>query len=149
MASGTSKNTKGREKIMNAVPWKLASDPTARYQSFRFGVVAQMCTRAVGFYTPAYSDYIDLFYACVHKWKSETYFLSSIDDILNHEAISLIVKIGEPVISLILSEIKREPSVLCFVLDDIIGTVPYLNEDSGNIKAICEAWIAWGERNDY
>jgi hypothetical protein len=134
---------------MNAVPWRLASDPTARYKAVILGSLSQVSTRASGFYYPSYSDYVDIFYSSLQKWKSETYFMSSIDDIMNHPSIAVIVRIGNPMISLILHEIRREPSVLCFALDDILKKTPYSSQDVGNIKKICEAWIAWGERAGY
>jgi hypothetical protein len=149
MVDKSSKNPKGREITMTVVPWRLASDPTARYKAVILGAIVQVSTPGRGFYSPAYSDYVDLFYSCIQKWKSETYFTSSIDEILEHPSILRIVKIGAPMISLILHEIGREPSVLCFVLEDIVGYTPYNEEDIGNIKALCDAWIAWGERNDY
>lgn len=134
---------------MTVVPWRLASDPTARYDAVILGVIVQVSTPGRGVYSPAYSDYVDLFYSSIQKWKSETYFMSSIDEILDHPSILSIAKLGAPMISLILNEIRRDPSVLCFVLEDIVGYSPYNEEDIGNIKALCDAWVAWGERNDY
>ena len=131
---------------MNAMPWRgLAADPNARYNA---SYAMQISTKPkIGHYDATSSDDVEVFYSALQKWKSETYFLSSPSEILSHPSIKVIVKLGSAALPLVLDEIKYRPSILVGVLEEICGEVPYSAHDSGNIRRICEAWIAWGERN--
>lgn len=102
---------------------------------------------SAGTYKSSPTDFIGSFYAVLRRWKSETAFLSDPEEITAHPSFAALVGNAKLVLPLILDELRRSPSQLVWVLDDAIGERPYPTEASGDITAMTEAWIAWGERN--
>lgn len=102
--------------------------------------------KSVGRYTSTPTDYIDRFYSLLRKWQSETYYVSSSEDLRRHAAYRSIVRMGPSVVPLIVDELRREPSLLIMALHDITGISPFAESDRGNIKAMTDCWIAWAER---
>ena len=93
------------------------------------------------------AGYVDVFYADLNRWKSETAFLSDPDKITSHPSFQNIIKNVPFVLPLIIQELKNGPTLLVWALDDALDEMPYAECDRGNIKAMCEGWIAWAEAN--
>ena len=128
---------------MNAIPSNVRPG-TGGYYRVRFEAVPASTERR---YAPSWPDYVDRFYSRLQKWRSETYFLSSSEEIQSHPEYRAIIGMGRTVIPLILIELRREPSLLLSALHEITGETPFGSEDRGNLKAMTTAWLAWGERN--
>ena len=97
-------------------------------------------------YLPSRTDYIDRFYRALRRWHSETTFLSDSLKITEHPDFRRIVKLGRPVVPLILGEIQRDPSILVYALEEIESVRPYPEDDEGDFRAMSEHWISWAER---
>ncbi len=90
------------------------------------------------------------------QWEKETIFLSNSDRAAEHPAHMEIISMGEPTVPLILERMretlegKRETGGHWFhALRDITGANPVKHTERGNVPAMQEAWLEWGERNGY
>lgn len=108
--------------------------------------LASVPAHSAGRYSKTPPDYVDRFYSLLHCWQSETFYISSTPELIRHPAFQAIVQMGEPVIPLLLREIRQEPSMLTLALNLITGETPYSSDDRGNVKAMADAWISWAER---
>lgn len=104
-------------------------------------------SKSAGHYEPSPADFINSFYAVLQRWESETAFSSNPDEITKHPSYQALVQNAENVIELIISDLRRRPSFLVWVLDDAIGEQPYSDDEVGDIVAMTEGWIRWAERN--
>ena len=109
----------------------------------------QSSSSSSGIYKRSPADFIGSFYAVLRRWESETAFLSDPDAITNHPSYRALVAHAKLVLPLILNELRLSPSPLVWVLEESLGASPYLPQDVGDIPAMAEAWIAWGERSGY
>ena len=75
--------------------------------------------------------------------------LSSTDQITEHPAHQEIVSMGEPVVPLILERMKSQGGHWFHALRDITGADPVSLEDRGNVPAMQESWLDWGEQNGF
>ena len=101
-----------------------------------------------------YADAVDIeptdrerFQKLADQWEYETLLLSSTDQITEHPAHQEIVGMGEPVVPLILERMKSQGGHWFHALHDITGADPVSPDDRGNITAMQEAWLNWGELN--
>lgn len=120
----------------------VASDPYADYtkdRGYNTGV-----TR--GSYKSSYADFVTAFHDHLQKWKSETVFESNLDNIVSHPDYQAITRLGARVVPLILNELRTEPSLLVFMLEDITGEKPYATNIQGDIRAMSDHWVLWMER---
>ena len=90
------------------------------------------------------------------RWEFETIFLSNSDRAAAHPAHLEIIRMGEPVVPLILERMRetlegnREAGGHWFhALRDITGANPIAHTERGNIPAMQKAWLEWGVRNGY
>ena len=81
------------------------------------------------------------------QWEYETVLLSSTDQVTEHPVHQEIVSMGEPVVPLILERMQSQGGHWFHALRDITGADPVDPEDRGNVPAMQEAWLDWGERN--
>ncbi len=65
------------------------------------------------------------------RWKKETMYMSSVQDISNNQQYQSIIKMGWGVIPLILEEMKRKPDHWFWALFMITGEDPVPKEDEG------------------
>jgi hypothetical protein len=129
---------------MNYVPRQIEITTGASYRHVVHENVISVAT-----YKATASDYFDQFYSHLHKWRSETYFLSSATEIRKHRSFRAIVKMGDAVIPLIIDDLKRSPSLLSLALVDITGESVVPEAARGNVRAMADAWISWGRRNGF
>ena len=122
--------------------------PTGTFgRGARLRRTTQSSSQSTGRYQPSEDDFIKSFYAVLRRWQSETAFISDPDEITSHPSFEALVTNAKIVAPLIFSELYRGPSYLVWVLDDAFGIRPYSDGEVGNIEAMTNAWIAWGERN--
>ena len=58
-------------------------------------------------------------------------------------------QMGEPAVPLILERMKSQGGHWFHALPDITGANPVKPTERGNVPAMQEAWLEWGERNGY
>ena len=83
------------------------------------------------------------------QWEYETVLLSSTEQVTEHPAHQEIVSMGEPVVPLILDRMQSQGGHWFHALRDITGADPVDPDDRGNVPAMQEAWLDWGERNGF
>lgn len=84
------------------------------------------------------------FRALVKQWKTDTEADSSIARMIRHPAYQEIIGMGEPVVSLLLAELQREPDFWFAALQKITGADPVPKASAGKIEEMAKAWIDWG-----
>ena len=90
------------------------------------------------------------FHDCTAAWKRETGHLSVAGQIAKHHAYRRIIDMGEPVIPLILDDLREKPNHWFLALSPIANEAPEVAErDKGDIRVISEAWIQWGRDKGY
>jgi hypothetical protein len=88
------------------------------------------------------------FFLLTKTWKRDTSHLSSVHQICAHPSYLSIIAMGEPVVPLILSELKREPNHWFWALEAITRTNPIKPEHRGKIRKMAEDWISWGKEQN-
>ncbi len=76
-------------------------------------------------------------------WEAETLVLSNPNLITNHWAFQEIIRMGEPVVPLLLRDLEQEPHLWVWALPEITGENPVSPSDAGNIRKMSEAWLHW------
>ena len=85
------------------------------------------------------------FLELANQWENETVLLSSSDQAAEHPAHREIVGMGEPAVHLILERMKSQGGHWFTALHEITGADPVEPADRGNVSAMQEAWLKWGE----
>lgn len=83
------------------------------------------------------------------QWERETVFLSSSERASKHPAYQEIIGMGKQAAPLILERMQAERGHWFIALRGITGANPVKHAERGNIPAMQEAWLEWGERNGY
>ena len=103
-----------------------------------------------------YADEIDIqptdherFLELADQWENETVFLSRTDLAAKHPAHQEIINMGEPIVPLILQRMKSQGGHWFHALHEITNANPVQPADRGNVPAMQEAWLKWGEANGY
>lgn len=92
-------------------------------------------------------DTLQKFYDLLVTWKIETQYLSSMQEIVSNPSYLRIIALGYDALPFIFSEMKREPAWWFTSLRAITGANPILPEHTGNLKAMTQDWLDWGEQN--
>ena len=77
------------------------------------------------------------------EWDADTSILSNPSKIMGHPAMRAIIVLGEPVVPLILRELRAGPSLLVWALPEILGAHP---EFEGTVSTMTNAWLQWGQK---
>ena len=82
------------------------------------------------------------------RWREETINLSFSHQRTEHEAYKKIIALGWPVVPFILDDLRQRPSLWFDALTAITGDDPILGhpEIHGDVKAMSQCWIDWGEQ---
>jgi hypothetical protein len=84
------------------------------------------------------------FRTLVKQWKKDTETDSSITRMIRHPAYQEIIGMGEPVVPLLLAELKREPDFWFAALQKLTGADPVPKASAGKIEEMAKAWVDWG-----
>ncbi len=84
-----------------------------------------------------------------HTWREETGHLSSYSKRFHHPAFQEIIRLGEPVVPLMLRDLEKQPGLWVWALPVITGDNPVPNEEAGKIARMSEAWVRWGKEKGY
>lgn len=76
----------------------------------------------------------------LQRWKTETMFKSSPNEIIENENFLSIISMGTPVVPYILAEISREPSTLVWTLN-MIFKKKITNNPNATITDACKLWV--------
>jgi hypothetical protein len=134
------------------------------------GAFCSICDAHLGWYCPKspdhYCHYDGADECCVHcfefknradtlenkfkklknKWNKETAFISNVTEIMENENIQEIVKMGIPVVPLILRSMMLEENFWFKALREITGEDPFDKRFAGNMPAMSYLWIQWGAK---
>src|ERR1700675_740126 len=77
-------------------------------------------------------------------WNADTGYLSSYTGIVEHPAFREIIRLGEPVVPLMLRDLEERPRLWVWALPELTGADPVPPQDGGNIAKMTEAWLRWG-----
>jgi hypothetical protein len=91
----------------------------------------------------------DKFSRLADRWERETRFLSSVGDIVTHKDYLQIMALGVDVVPLILKRMKRKRGLWFDALSFLTRDDPVTDDIRGDIRAMTDAWIEWGEENEY
>ena len=86
----------------------------------------------------------DRFHELADRWEHETWMLSNTDQAIAHPAHKAIVKLGDPVVPLILERMRTRRGRWFHALHAITKANPVNPADHGNVAAIQKAWLRWG-----
>lgn len=106
--------------------------------------VTKSSAASAGVYTPSADDFMKSFYAVLQRWERETASLSDPDLIRAHPSFAALVKHAPLALPLILSELRRRPSFLVWVLAAAYGNRMDAPRVAGNIRKVTDAWLSWG-----
>ena len=80
------------------------------------------------------------FQSLYETWRNETYFLSSVQDIVDHEAFKAIVAMDTDAVPFIINEISNTPSTLVWALNYIYNRKISDNPNT-TIPEACKLWV--------
>jgi hypothetical protein len=75
----------------------------------------------------------------VESWRRDTQFRSSLTEIIAHPAYLEVIRIGQPVVPLLLREVEKGGRLWSPTLCSITGVQPVPRECAGNAKRTLEA----------
>ncbi|MGA2404855.1 MAG: hypothetical protein ABSG91_24655 [Syntrophobacteraceae bacterium] len=93
-----------------------------------------------------WEDPVGRFQRLKTKWKEETIYSSSLDEITRHPAYQQIIGMGPIAVPLIMEELQIAPSHWFWALKSITGHNPVLPSHRGSLKAMAGDWLAWYRR---
>ena len=83
------------------------------------------------------------------QWEEETFFLSRSDLAAAHPLHQEIITLGTPVVPLILERMRSQGGHWFEALEQITGEDPVSPADYGNIAAMQNSWLQWGDDHGY
>jgi hypothetical protein len=98
-------------------------------------------------YLPAKID--QKFAALAREWKTDSQFTSSPNQIFLLPSYQKIIALGPHAIPFILRDLDREPNHWFWALAALTGENPVRAEHAANVRAMRDAWLAWGRRQGH
>jgi hypothetical protein len=89
---------------------------------------------------------LERFQRLAAEWKEQSRYLSNSARMAMLRPYQRIIGMGEPVVPLILEELRREPDQWFWALEAITEENPVPPEVRGDVRRMADAWIRWGER---
>ena len=121
------------QPFRDASPWRFTEPTGQRHYNIRPTVSTRSALQAE-------------FDKLAKSWRNDTQFYSSVTDIVLDRSYQQIIGKGVAVVPMILREIKlRGPDHWYWALGSITGADPAVSAPQGDIRAICDAWVQWGE----
>jgi len=82
------------------------------------------------------------------QWRNDTQFESSVTQMVLNDAYQQVIGMGYSVVSVILESLQQKPEYWFWALKAITNEDPVPDNDKGNIQAMCDHWIRWGQKNE-
>ena len=79
-------------------------------------------------------------------WREERGFSSSMTDVLTSPSYLRVIALGRPVVPYLLAELAATPDHWFSALSAITGVNPVPDQAAGNLQAMTEAWLHWGDK---
>lgn len=79
------------------------------------------------------------------RWKSDTMFISSVQDRVLHPAYQRIIGLGRPVLPFLLRDMEINRTDWFWALRSITGQDPVPESSRGKRNEMIDAWLAWAE----
>ena len=92
--------------------------------------------------------FTDRFERLAAEWEEATEFISSTTQMSMHPAYQQTIGIGPDAVPLILGRMRTKSGHWFWALRVITRQDPVAPEDAGNVQAMTDAWLHWGERQD-
>lgn len=86
------------------------------------------------------------FTALAARWRTETAWTSSVSQMAMHPAYQSIIGMGRDVIPCLLRALEQQPEHWFWALRAITGEDPGRPEERGNVAAMAQSWLQWGQR---
>jgi hypothetical protein len=83
------------------------------------------------------------------EWKSETFFQSSTSMKMMHPAYQRIIGLGWPVVPSLLNALRQRPDFWFEALHAITGAQPVTYEHAGDVAAMTNDWLLWGQQRGF
>ena len=83
------------------------------------------------------------------QWKEQSRHMSNAAQMAMLKPYQQIIGMGEAAVPLILEELQREPDQWFWALEAITQENPVPAESAGKVRAMADAWVAWGKRQGY
>lgn len=90
----------------------------------------------------------DRFNELKDKWMEDTMFSSSVEEIASDSSYLEIIRLGWPMVPLILHDLQESPKHWFYALQSITGESPISQGHEGDVLAMAQDWIEWGKVND-
>ena len=85
----------------------------------------------------------------VAQWKSTRGHSSKLQEMALNPSYQQIIGLGEPVVPLLLEEMRERPDQWDWALRAITGADPVPRDAWGRLNEIAAAWVAWGQEKGY
>jgi hypothetical protein len=82
-------------------------------------------------------------------WHEQTDYLSSMSEASSHPAYQEIIRLGPPVVPLLLRDLQDNHTHWFAALHALTGAQPIAKDMAGNIPKMVEAWLRWAKKNGY
>lgn len=83
------------------------------------------------------------------QWRANVGAISSTTRRIADPAYLAIIALGDAAIPLLLKDLEREPNHWFHALRTLTGENPVRPEQRGNMRAMADAWVAWGREQGY
>jgi hypothetical protein len=83
------------------------------------------------------------------QWKEQSKYLSNSAQMALLKPYQRIIGMGIMVVPLILEELQRDPDQWFWALEAITEENPVSTPAAGNVRAMAQAWIEWGNRQGF
>ncbi len=86
------------------------------------------------------------FLALANKWREDTKWLSSTNEIAMHPAYQAIIGMGQEAIPMILEDLRKNSGHWYWALKAIAQEDPVHRSERGSINRMKQAWLRWAEQ---
>jgi hypothetical protein len=87
--------------------------------------------------------------ALAARWRAETAWTSPVSQMVMHPAYQTIIGMGREVIPCLPRALEYQPEHWFWALRAMTGEDPGRPEDRGNVAAIAQSWLQWGQQHGY
>lgn len=94
-------------------------------------------------------DLVERFNTLKQQWIDDTHFKSNVFSTTSHPAYLQILSYGQPMIPILLNDMKENRTHWFFALSDLTGAHPIREENRGKVDRMIEDWVVWGEHEGY
>lgn len=99
--------------------------------------------------TPALTSIAPRFNALSDKWLRDTEHVSSVTQLVLHNAYQQIIGLGPSALPLIFARLVEAPHHWFWALSAITGENPVKPEDVGNVERMRIQWLGWARSHGY